>query len=283
MWTSSLSCYCNPRHGLLLALTLLYLLQQVRCLASGRRKQFNQNIHNLKLDDVNTVDSDPHLRAKRATGNIGWFFDHVANRNRPMIDVVFALERSTRATKHNFYVTQKKFVRSLIRDFLYVKPNATHVAVLTFGRDIDVVFNSIWLNEPHQSYQEIHKCDLVEDERLWSKVRYIDDAASSGGSNITAVTITARDILLQGRFKRPRARSVFMLLTAADYTADEYEQSKIGDIGWIDVFGVGVVNGYREEKLARIASSRYSVHAKLTEWVDLIVSDKRRTQHIVGE
>ena len=175
----------------------------------------------------------------------------------PMVDIVFALERSNMGSnsRSNFEMMQKKFLRTLIRDFLQVKPNKTQVALITYGRDVKVIYDGI--RDP------LTKCDLIGTDFLWDQLQYIDGPPSQG-ANLTGVFKEATRILGTGRSLR-QARSWLIIFSTGQYTA--FDERNIGHRNWYDTYAVGVDDRVDRNALSRIANnSRTNVYGTITEW-----------------
>ena len=175
----------------------------------------------------------------------------------PTLDIVFALERSNMGSnsRSNFEMVQKKFLRTLIRDFLQVKPDKTRVALITFGRDVKVIYDGI--SDP------LTKCDLIGTDFLWDQLQYIDGPTSQG-ANLTGVFKEAARMLGNGRSLR-QARSWLIIFSTGQYT--DFDERNIGHRNWYDTYAVGVDDRVDRNALSRIVNNgRTNVYGTINEW-----------------
>ena len=218
-----------------------------------------------------------HRRRRRAIMDRAQLFRET--KNYAQLDIVFALERSSIApnSKRNFVIEQKKFVRSMIRDFLYVKPDATRIAVVTYGADVSVVFDGI-----AQPQSLLTKCDIIGSDELWDKVVFFDDVRSSG-VNLTGVFKVTTRILATGRRLRNQARSYLVLLTSAAHAPYEYVPDPPDYRNWFDTYGVGITETVNRGKLSQIvANSNTNIYGTIGEWRDTM-RIAMETSHVIGK
>ena len=123
-------------------------------------------------------------------------------------DIVFILDRSRHAGNREFYLHQRRFLYHFIKQYLRVMPSLTHIAVITYGRDVTTVIDSISVGSP-----DLLKCQLVEDSAWLDQVQYIE--RQENGANVRDALDTAASIL-QNR-KHTDSLQNIVLMTSGHY------------------------------------------------------------------
>ena len=123
---------------------------------------------------------------------------------RTEVDVVGLLDRSQGVGQHNFYYFVQPFFSSLLRQYAAVHGRYARTAVVTFARDVTVVYDSV-----SGSDADLSKCQLFDASPApFDRVEFVRDDDIVRGTNITGAMYHAIEILEQGRANRPNVTQV---------------------------------------------------------------------------
>lgn len=196
-------------------------------------------------------------RSKRNTDistEVRSFFEEV---NRfGALDVVFLLEKSPFIGKDSFYQNEVRFVKNLIRNYMFVGPGSqhTHVSLITYDKSVTEHFNGV------ASDETMTKCDLVEGSHLWANVTY-EGADTSTGINLSGAIARAKEILTRGRGMREHARSHIVIFTSGSYDPNTINQLRGKYNFWFYAYLIGMAPFIDLAPLATVLSTKVAYNS----------------------
>ena len=119
------------------------------CAMAGTITLYNEPKSNIDLQSHNVpITSDNlHSRQKREENEtLEETFDmkeFVNIMKRNVVDLVVILDRSWGMGKRDFYLQQKKLLRSIINQYTILHPNYMHLAIITFALTVEVPIDNI--------------------------------------------------------------------------------------------------------------------------------------------
>ena len=201
-------------------------------------------------------------------------------------DIIFILDRSSGVGRNNFYFMQKSIVYNLIRQHVRVDFSHTRIALITFGSSVTTEFNYISTS----TTQRLHKCELMEHDKQWEKIRYRRDRADRDGTNINGAMDEALNILERGRGRRTQSSHSQLIIIMTDLEWIESEtppsdlSSQLRTID-IDLLLVGVGRNLMTERVDDFLGvfGGYAF-SEVSDWEDILKpSSTNSLHHITGK
>ena len=124
---------------------------------------------------------------------------------QPEQDWVFLLDRHVGEEMYTDYVMS--IVRDLLGWGVYIHPNYTRVAAISFAADWKIEFDHIDGGDP------LYPCELLGTGGLMDKMHYVPNKQNHTGVSFVGAITKGRSILMKGKNKRPNSKSIIWLVT----------------------------------------------------------------------
>lgn len=137
------------------------------------------------------------------------------------LDLIFIVDSSSFVTQSDFYDVERNIVRQIVQHFLYVSPERTHLAILTYSDIPRTVVDNISGTGPSI------KCDFVNNATIWQRMLYEPGGTST--ANLQLAFQQAKTIMSNGaskrRFLNPLLKQIALLITSGKFKDSTEESS----------------------------------------------------------